>query len=137
MNYYEIACLIIGNLFFLACGAFVGFFAVYGTYKVLSRIPLWVDIKNGYLLKRKTCICEYGKYKYEVSYFPADIINKTGYIVSVFDLQTKQPVNNMTWNCNLKTANKRFKKICRDFNRCSPWVVAMVDSQISRSKTDA
>lgn len=60
MNYYEVACMIIGNLFFLACGAFVGFFAIYGTYKALSKIPLWEDIRNKFAPKEKSCICEYG-----------------------------------------------------------------------------
>lgn len=136
MNYYEIACLIIGNLFFLACGAFVGFFAVYGTYKVLSQIPLWTDIKNKFLPKEKTCACEYGKYKYEVSYWEVDPFRKK-YTLTIYDLQTKDFVNNMSWVDNFHIIRKRFKKVCRDFNRCSPWVVAMVDSQISRSKTDA
>lgn len=135
MNYYEVACMIIGNLFFLVCGAFVGFFAVYGTYKALSKIPLWSDIKNKFTPKEKTRICEYGKYKYEVGYWETDPFRKK-YVVMITDLQTQDFVNNMLWHSDFKTAQKRFKKICRDFNRCAPWVVAMVDSQISRSKMD-
>lgn len=135
MNYYEIACMMIGNLFFLMCGVFVGFFAVYGTYQALSRIPLWGN-RNMSVTKEKTRTCEYGKYKYQVSYFPVDDFGKTTYVTTIFDLQTRGNVQNMIWFSDLKTANKRFKKICRDFNKCAPWVVAMVDSQISRSKMD-
>lgn len=136
MGYYETACLIIGNLFFLVCGTFVGFFAVYGTYKVFSKIPLWEDLGIG-IPKEKTCVCEYGKYKYQVSYYPVDDFGKITYALTIFDLQTKNNVQNMIWFTDLKTANKRYKKLCRDFNRCAPWVVAMVDSQINRSKMDA
>lgn len=136
MNYYEVACLILGNLFFLVCCTFVGFFAVYGTYKVLSKIPLWENIRDKFFPKEKTCVCEYGKYKYEVGYWETDPFRKK-YVVMITDLQMNDFVNNMSWVSDFKTARKRFKKICRDFNRCAPWVVAMVDSQISRSKTDA
>ena len=135
MNYYEVACLILGNLFFLVCCTFVGFFAVYGTYKVLSKIPLWENIRDKFFPKEKTCVCEYGKYKYEVGYWETDPFRKK-YVVMITDLQMNDFVNNMSWVSDFKTARKRFKKICRDFNRCAPWVVAMVDSQISR-KTDA
>ena len=136
MNYYEVACLILGNLFFLVCCTFVGFFAVYGTYKVLSKIPLWENIRDKFFPQEKTCVCEYGKYKYEVGYWETDPFRKK-YVVMITDLQMNDFVNNMSWVSDFKTARKRFKKICRDFNRCAPWVVAMVDSQISRSKTDA
>ena len=135
MNFYEVACAIVGNLFFLTCGAFVGFFAVYGTYKALSKIPLWEDIRNKFAPKEKSCICECGKYKYVVDYWEVDPFRKQ-YMVAITDLQTNEFVNNMAWTSNFKTARKRFKKVCRDFNRCAPWVVAMVDSQISRSKMD-
>lgn len=135
MNYYEVACLILGNLFFLVCCTFVGFFAVYGTYKVLSKIPLWENIRDKFFPKEKTCVCEYGKYKYEVGYWETDPFRKK-YVVMITDLQMNDFVNNMSWVSDFKTARKRFKKICRDFNRCAPWVVAMVDSQISRSKMD-
>jgi len=135
MNYYEVACLILGNLFFLVCCTFVGFFAVYGTYKVLSKIPLWENIRDKFFPKEKTCVCEYGKYKYEVGYWETDPFRKK-YVVMITDLQTNDFVNNMSWVSDFKTARKRFKKICRDFNKCAPWVVAMVDSQISRSKMD-
>ena len=135
MNYYEVACLILGNLFFLVCCTFVGFFAVYGTYKVLSKIPLWENIRDKFFSKEKTCVCEYGKYKYEVGYWETDPFRKK-YVVMITDLQMNDFVNNMSWVSDFKTARKRFKKICRDFNRCAPWVVAMVDSQISRSKMD-
>lgn len=136
MNYYEVACLILGNLFFLVCCTFVGFFAVYGTYKVLSKIPLWENIRDKFFPKEKTCVCEYGKYKYEVGYWETDPFRKK-YVVMITDLQMNEFVNNMSWTSDFRTARKRFKKICRDFNRCAPWVIAMVDSQISRSKTDA
>ena len=135
MNYYEVACLILGNLFFLVCCTFVGFFAVYGTYKVLSKIPLWENIRDKFFPKEKTCVCEYGKYKYEVGYWETDPFRKK-YVVMITDLQMNDFVNNMSWVSDFKIARKRFKKICRDFNRCAPWVVAMVDSQISRSKMD-
>lgn len=135
MNYYEVACLILGNLFFLVCYTFVGFFAVYGTYKVLSKIPLWENIRDKFFPKEKTCVCEYGKYKYEVGYWETDPFRKK-YVVMITDLQMNDFVNNMSWVSDFKTARKRFKKICRDFNKCAPWVVAMVDSQISRSKMD-
>ena len=135
MNYYEVACLILGNLFFLVCCTFVGFFAVYGTYKVLSKIPLWENIRDKFFPKEKTCVCEYGKYKYEVDYWETDPFRKK-YVVMITDLQMNDFVNNMSWVSDFKTARKRFKKICRDFNKCAPWVVAMVDSQISRSKMD-
>lgn len=135
MNYYEVACLILGNLFFLVCCTFVGFFAVYGTYKVLSKIPLWENIRDKFFPKEKTCVCEYGKYKYEVGYWETDPFRKK-YVVMITDLQMNDFVNNMSWVSDFKTARKRFKKICRDFNRRAPWVVAMVDSQISRSKMD-
>lgn len=135
MNYYEIACMMIGNLFFLVCCTFVGFFAVYGTYKVLSKIPLWENIRDKFFPKEKTCVCEYGKYKYEVGYWETDPFRKK-YVVMITDLQMNDFVNNMSWVSDFKTARKRFKKICRDFNKCAPWVVAMVDSQISRSKMD-
>lgn len=135
MNFYEIACLILGNLFFLVCCTFVGFFAVYGTYKVLSKIPLWENIRDKFFPKEKTCVCEYGKYKYEVGYWETDPFRKK-YVVMITDLQMNDFVNNMSWVSDFKTARKRFKKICRDFNKCAPWVVAMVDSQISRSKMD-
>lgn len=135
MNYYEVACLILGNLFFLVCCTFVGFFAVYGTYKVLSKIPLWENIRDKFFPKEKTCVCEYGKYKYEVSYWETDPFRKK-YVVMITDLQMNDFVNNMSWVSDFKTVRKRFKKICRDFNKCAPWVVAMVDSQISRSKMD-
>jgi hypothetical protein len=135
MNYYEVACLILGNLFFLVCCTFVGFFAVYGTYKVLSKIPLWENIRDKFFPKEKTCVCEYGKYKYEVGYWETDPFRKK-YVVMITDLQMNDFVNNMSWVSDFKTARKRFKKICRDFNKCAPWVVAMVDSQISRSKMD-
>lgn len=136
MNYYEIVCMIIGNLFFLACYTFVGFFAVYGTYKVLSKIPLWEDVKNKFFPKEKTCVCEYGKYKYQITYYLDESFSQTTYILTIFDLQTKDIVPNMIWFTDFMTANKRYKKICKDFKRCAPWVVAMVDSQISRSKMD-
>lgn len=135
MNFYEVACLILGNLFFLVCCTFVGFFAVYGTYKVLSKIPLWENIRDKFFPKEKTCVCEYGKYKYEVGYWETDPFRKK-YVVMITDLQMNDFVNNMSWVSDFKTARKRFKKICRDFNKCAPWVVAMVDSQISRSKMD-
>lgn len=135
MNYYEVACLILGNLFFLVCCTFVGFFAVYGTYKVLSKIPLWENIRDKFFPKEKTCVCEYGKYKYEIGYWETDPLRKK-YVVMITDLQMNDFVNNMSWVSDFKTARKRFKKICRDFNKCAPWVVAMVDSQISRSKMD-
>ncbi len=135
MNYYEVACLILGNLFFLVCCTFVGFFAVYGTYKVLSKIPLWENIRDKFFPKEKTCVCEYGKYKYEVGYWETDPFRKK-YVVMITDLQMNDFVNNMSWVSDFKTARKRFKKICRNFNKCAPWVVAMVDSQISRSKMD-
>lgn len=135
MNYYEVACLILGNLFFLVCCTFVGFFAVYGTYKVLSKIPLWENTRDKFFPKEKTCVCEYGKYKYEVGYWETDPFRKK-YVVMITDLQMNDFVNNMSWVSDFKTARKRFKKICRDFNKCAPWVVAMVDSQISRSKMD-
>lgn len=135
MNYYEVACLILGNLFFLVCCTFVGFFAVYGTYKVLSKIPLWENIRDKFFPKEKTCVCEYGKYKYEVGYWETDPFRKK-YVVMITDLQMNDFVNNMSWVSDFKTARKRFKKICRDFNKCAPWVVAMVNSQISRSKMD-
>lgn len=135
MNYYEVACLILGNLFFLVCCTFVGFFAVYGTYKVLSKIPLWENIRDKFFPKEKTCVCECGKYKYEVGYWETDPFRKK-YVVMITDLQMNDFVNNMSWVSDFKTARKRFKKICRDFNKCAPWVVAMVDSQISRSKMD-
>lgn len=135
MNYYEVACLILCNLFFLVCCTFVGFFAVYGTYKVLSKIPLWENIRDKFFPKEKTCVCEYGKYKYEVGYWETDPFRKK-YVVMITDLQMNDFVNNMSWVSDFKTARKRFKKICRDFNKCAPWVVAMVDSQISRSKMD-
>lgn len=135
MNYYEVACLILGNLFFLVCCTFVGFFAVYGTYKVLSKIPLWENIRDKFFPKEKTCVCEYGKYKYEVGYWETDPFRKK-YVVMITDLQMNDFVNNMSWVSDFKTARKRFKKICRDFNKCAPWVVAMVDSQIRRSKMD-
>lgn len=135
MNYYEVACLILGNLFFLVCCTFVGFFAVYGTYKVLSKIPLWENIRDKFFPKEKTCVCEYGKYKYEVGYWETDPFRKK-YVVMITDLQMNDFVNNMSWVSDFKTARKRFKKICRDFNKCAPWMVAMVDSQISRSKMD-
>ena len=73
---------------------------------------------------------------YEVGYWETDPFRKK-YVVMITDLQMNDFVNNMSWVSDFKTARKRFKKICRDFNRCAPWVVAMVDSQISRSKTDA
>lgn len=57
-------------------------------------------------------------------------------MVAITDLQTDEIINNMVWISGFKMARKRFKKVCRDFNRCAPWVVAMVDSQISRSKMD-
>ena len=135
MNFYEVACLILGNLFFLVCCTFVGFFAVYGTYKVLSKIPLWENIRDKFFPKEKTCVCEYGKYKYEVGYWETDPFRKK-YVVMITDLQMNDFVNNMSWVSDFKTARKRFKKICRDFNKCAPWVVAMVDSQISKSKMD-
>lgn len=135
MNYYEVACLILGNLFFLVCCTFVGFFAVYGTYKVLSKIPLWENIRDKFFPKEKTCVCEYGKYKYEVGYWETDPFRKK-YVIIITDLQMNDFVNNMSWVSDFKTARKRFKKICRDFNKCAPWVVAMVDSQIRRSKMD-
>lgn len=135
MNFYEVACLILGNLFFLVCCTFVGFFAVYGTYKVLSKIPLWENIRDKFFPKEKTCVCEYGKYKYKVGYWETDPFRKK-YVVMITDLQMNDFVNNMSWVSDFKTARKRFKKICRDFNKCAPWVVAMVDSQISRSKMD-
>ena len=135
MNFYEIACVVIGNLFFLACGAFVGFFAIYGTYKALSKILLWRDIRNKFAPKEKSCICEYGKYKYGVDYLEVDPFGKQ-YMVAITDLQTDEIINNMVWISGFKMARKRFKKVCRDFNKCAPWVVAMVDSQISKSKMD-
>lgn len=135
MNFYEIACVVIGNLFFLAWGAFVGFFAIYGTYKALSKILLWRDIRNKFAPKEKSCICEYGKYKYGVDCWEVDPFGKQ-YMVAITDLQTDEIINNMVWISGFKMARKRFKKVCRDFNKCAPWVVAMVDSQISKSKMD-
>ena len=135
MNFYEIACVVIGNLFFLACGAFVGFFAIYGTYKALSKILLWRDIRNKFAPKEKSCICEYGKYKYGVDYWEVDPFGKQ-YMVAITDLQTDEIINNMVWISGFKMARKRFKKVCRDFNKCAPWVVAMVETQNSKSKMD-
>lgn len=136
MKYYNFICFVIGNLFFICCGLFVGFFAIYGTYKSFFNKPLWPKFREKFIPKYKEQICEYGKYKFKIYYLPIHDFGKTQYALTIEDLQTKESVKNMTWFSNIFIINKRFKKICKDFNRCAPWVSEMVQSQINRSKTD-